>query len=303
MNKESLDCFSPLTQDSFTETATPSLSYYRDIFQRFSKKPGALLMSSILCILILLALLVPVFSSFSSNGMDLSVINASPSWKFIFGTDDLGRDIFTRVFQGMRVAVLVALLAGLIDLILGVAIGALSANIGGKTDEFLMRLCDILNSIPYFLSVTVPIILIGPGLVPILFALSLSGWVNMARAIRGQILEIKEKEFILAAKALGLSKTKILFRHLIPNSVGSIIAALTITLPSAIFAEAFLSFLGLGLQPPTASLGTLISDGLGALRFYPWRLFFPAGILTLAMLSFNIVGDAIRDALDPRMRQ
>ncbi len=264
-------------------------------------KPRTIIGLTLLLSFLSLAILVPIFSSHAYDAIDLTLINLPPTNTFFFGTDDLGRDIFTRVFQGMRISFLVALTAGIVDLTIGITVGCIAAFFGRKTDEIVMRICDILYSIPYLLNVILLMMLFRPSLFTILVAISFSGWVNMARVVRTQILEIKEKEFIQGAIALGLPRMQVLLRHLLPNSIGAIIGALSLTLPYAIFAEAFLSFLGLGLQPPAASLGVLISDGLAALRFYPWRLFFPAGVLSILILSFNLVADSVRDAMDPRL--
>ena len=165
-----------------------------------------------------------------------------------------------------------------------------------------MRFADILYAIPYLLVVILLMVVIGSGISTIILALTMTGWINMARIVRSQVLQIKRQDFVLAAVALGASKRRILLRHLIPNAMGAILVTLTLTIPAAIFAEAFLSFLGLGVQAPIASLGTMANDGLAALRYYPWRLFFPAGLISLTMLSFNVLGDGLRDALDPRLK-
>jgi len=166
-----------------------------------------------------------------------------------------------------------------------------------------MRFADILYSIPYLLVVILLLVIIGPGLASILLALTFTGWIPMARIVRGQIMQLKEFDYVLAAESLGASRTRILARHLLPNAMGSIITTMTFTIPAAIFAEAFLSFLGLGIQAPVASWGTMASDGLSALKYYPWRLFFPAFFISLTMFCCNLLGDSLRDAFDPRLRQ
>lgn len=255
---------------------------------------------SLLFLIICFSLFGPLFCEHNYAEVNLSLINEPPSHKFWFGTDDLGRDIFTRVCWGTKISLIVGFSAAIIDLLIGVTYGTIAALIGGKIDELMMRFGDILYTIPHLLTVILLMLVLGPGLSTIILALALTGWINMARVVRGQMLDLKENDYITAAKALGLPQRLIIFRHLIPNAFGIIIATITLTIPNAIFIEAFLSFLGLGLQPPMASLGVMISDALGAMRFYPWRLFFPAGVLTLTMFSFNLVGDALRDALDVR---
>ena len=192
--------------------------------------------------------------------------------------------------------------AALIDAVIGVIWGATAAYFGNWVDEIMMRICDILHTIPLLLTVILLTVFMGSGLKTILIALAINGWLNMGRITRAQILQIKQSDYVTAAKALGASTSRIIFRHLIPNALGPILATATLTIPAAIFTEAFLSFLGLGLQAPLASWGIMINDGISAMEFYPWRLFFPSALITLTMLSFNLVGNALRDALDPRLR-
>ncbi len=193
--------------------------------------------------------------------------------------------------------------ASLVDLVVGVLFGAIAGMLGGKAEEWMMRIADVLYAIPYLLVVILLMVIIGPGIMTIIIALTITGWINMARIVRSQILQIKQQDYVRAALALGASRRRILLRHLIPNAMGPIIVTLTLTIPTAIFAEAFLSFLGLGVQAPIASWGTMANDGLPALRYYPWRLFFPATFISLTMLSFNLLGDGLRDAFDPRLRR
>lgn len=251
-------------------------------------------------LIILMAMLGPSLSGYSYDQMHLTVKNAPPSLTFWFGTDELGRDLFTRVWHGARISLLIGLIAALIDIAIGFAWGATAALAGGKVDETMMRIADILYAVPYLLIVILLMVFLGPGVFSILAALTVIGWITMARLIRAKIMHLKTQEFVVAASALGASSWHILKVHLIPNSLGTIIATLTLTIPSAIFAEAFLSFLGLGIQAPVASWGTLINDGLSALYYYPWRLFFPSLLTSLTLLAFNCLGEALRDAADFR---
>ncbi|MBI3211823.1 MAG: ABC transporter permease, partial [Simkania negevensis] len=197
----------------------------------------------------------------------------------------------------------IGITAAFIDMLIGVFYGAFAGMIGGKTEEVMMRLTDILYSLPHLLISILLIVIMRPGILTIIIALTFTGWINMARIVRSQILQIKQYDFVLAAHMLGASRSRILVYHLIPNAMGSIITTMTLTIPAAIFSEAFLSFLGLGVQAPIASWGMMASDGLAALRYYPWRLFFPAAFISITMLAFNLLGDGLRDVLDPRLRK
>jgi oligopeptide transport system permease protein len=256
----------------------------------------------LLLLIILMALVGPLLSSHTYYETNLSLKNTPPCREFWFGTDELGRDLFTRSWWGARISLFVGITASLIDLLIGVFYGSLAALLGNKVEEWMMRVVDILSALPSLLIVILIMVVIGSGLTSIILALTLTGWINMARIVRGQILQLKQLDFIHAAEALGASKGRILFKHLLPNASSSIIVTLTLTIPTAIFAEAFLSFLGLGVQAPIASWGTMANDGLPALSYYPWRLFFPASLISLTLLSFNILGDGLRDTLDPKCR-
>lgn len=194
-------------------------------------------------------------------------------------------------------------LSTVIDLIIGVLWGGIAGYKGGRTDEGMMRFADILYGVPYLLLVILLMVVLGQGLSTMIIAMSITGWINMSRIVRGQVLSLKNQEYVLAAKTLGANTSRIMGKHLIPNSMGPILVTMTLTIPSAIFTEAFLSFIGLGLTPPIASWGTMANDGLAAMRYYPWRLFFPAIFICLTIFAFNVVGDGLRDALDPRMRK
>jgi oligopeptide transport system permease protein len=279
------------------------LSYWQDVWRRFKKNHLAIIGMISLFVLIMLAIFAPMLTPYTYYETNLEMKNQSPSLLHWFGTDDLGRDVFTRVWFGARISLFVGITAAFIDLILGVLWGGIAALVGGKTDELMMRMADVFYAIPYLLVIILLMVVMGSGLIPILIAMTVIGWINMARIVRGQILLLKESDFVLAATALGAGFNRILFKHLIPNAMGPIIITITMTIPSAIFTEAFLSFLGLGIQAPIASWGTMASDGLPALKYYPWRLFFPAFFISITMLSFYLVGDGLRDALDPKMRK
>lgn len=281
----------------------PSYGYWRDVRQRFIKHRPAMAGLITIAFLVTMAAIGPCLSGHTYYDQDLSMANRAPSNAYWFGTDALGRDLFTRVWCGARISLCIGLVTSVICLIIGVSYGGISGYLGGRADEIMMRLVEVLLSIPFLLYVILLMVLFEPGLKAIFLALGLVCWLNMARIVRGQVLSLKEREYILAARLLGLSKWRILYRHLIPNTLGPIIVTATLLVPEAIFTEAFLSFLGLGVSSPQASWGVLVSEGMSGLRNYPWQLFFPALLISLTMFAFNFVGDGLRDAMDPRLRQ
>lgn len=299
------DLFIPIQRDALLseQITTPSLSFWEDVWRRLKKNKVAIAGLVTLILLGLFALFAPLISSHPYYETNLVSKNQSSSREYWFGTDDLGRDMFSRTAWGARISLFVGISAAVIDVILGIVWGGIAALAGGRIDNLLMRIADILYAIPYLLVVIMLMVVMGSGLIPILIALTITGWIGMARIVRGQLLQLKEQEYIQAAIALGASNTRILIKHLLPNAMGPIIVTMTITVPIAIFTEAFLSFLGLGVQAPMASWGTMASDGLPAMRYYPWRLFFPAIFISVTMLAFNLVGDGLRDAIDPKLRK
>ena len=277
--------------------------FWQDFRRRLLCSKPALFALGTLSFLFAMAIFGPMISGYAYYDLHLELKNTAPCSQFWFGTDELGRDLFTRACWGARISLFIGIAAAIIDLIIGVFWGSIAAFSGGKSEEAMMRLCDILYAIPYLLVVILLTVIRGSGIGTILIAMTCTGWINMARIVRGQILQIKQLDYILAAQVIGASPRRILLQHLIPNAMGPIIASVTLTVPTAIFTEAFLSFLGLGIQAPAASWGMMVNDGLSAMSYYPWRLFFPSAMITLTMLSFNLIGNALRDALDPRLRQ
>ncbi len=222
---------------------------------------------------------------------------------YLLGTDNLGRDILTRLMYGTRVSLMVAFVAVAVNLVIGVLYGGISGYLGGNVDAVMMRIVDIISTIPLTLYVILIMVILGSGLQSIVIALGTVYWVDMARVVRGQVLGLKEQEFVQAAKTIGSSTKTILLSHLIPNAMGSILVTVTMLIPSAIFMEAFLGYLGIGLQPPLASLGTMCNDATENLRSCPHQLFIPALVICLIMFAFNFVGDGLWDALDPKLKK
>lgn len=281
----------------------PSLSFWKDVSIRFRKNKLAVFGIIIAILLVIMAIIGPYLTGFDYETTDLTNTNQPPSSTHWFGTDDLGRDIFTRTWYGARISLFIGLAAACIDLFIGVLWGSITGFRGGKTDEIMMRIADILWAVPYLLLVILLMVVLEPGLKTMIIAMSITGWINMARIVRGQVLQLKSQEYVLASRTLGASISRIMTKHLIPNTMGPILVTMTLTVPNAIFTEAFLSYLGLGVPAPLASWGTMASEGLPAILYFPWRLFFPATFICLTIFAFNVIGDGLRDALDPRLRK
>jgi len=254
-----------------------------------------LLACILLSLFALFALLAPLFSPYTGVEVHLLDKNKPPSWQFLLGTDELGRDLCTRVALGIRISLFIGLIASLIDLIVGVFFATLSVFFSKRWRSFLLQTMDILYAIPHLLLVILLSTSMGPGYLSLLIALTMTGWIRMARILRSHFLDVKERAFVQASLAMGANKRHILWVHLLPNSQGPLLVTLTLTISSTIFAEAFLSFLGLGIQAPYASLGTMTSEALSALPSYPWRLFVPGGSIILILLAFSMLSDALRD--------
>ncbi|GGD18162.1 diguanylate cyclase [Pontibacillus chungwhensis BH030062] len=290
------------TTDS-EKISRPSISFWKDVWMRFKKNKLAMTGVVLLVILAIMSLVGPHLTPYNYYENDLMSANQPPSGEHWFGTDELGRDVFTRIWNGAQISLFIGIAAALIDLAIGVIWGGLSGYIGGRTDEYMMRFADILWAIPYLLMVILLMVVFEPGLGTMIAAMTITGWINMARIVRGQVLQLKSQEYVMAAQTLGANTSRIMAKHLIPNTMGPILITMTLTVPNAIFTEAFLSYLGLGVPQPLASWGTMASDGVAALQYYPWRLFFPALFISLTIFAFNVIGDGLRDALDPRLRK
>ncbi|PLS16187.1 diguanylate cyclase [Bacillus sp. M6-12] len=300
------DWFVPKTKDREKAEAVvrPSLSYWQDSWRRLMKNKLAMAGLIFLIVLTIMAIIGPLISPHSAGDQSLLNQNKPPSGDHWFGTDELGRDVFTRTWHGARVSLFVGVVAALIDFIVGIIYGGVAGYKGGRADNIMMRFIEVLYGLPYLLVVILLAVVMGPGLSTIIVALSVTGWIGMARIVRGQVLQMKNYEFILASKTFGTKTSRIIRKNLLPNTMGPIIVQLTLTVPSAIFAEAFLSFLGLGIQAPHASWGVMLNDSLSViLSGHWWRLFFPAFFISLTMFAFNVLGDGLQDALDPKLRR
>ncbi|MDQ2085391.1 ABC transporter permease [Herbivorax sp. ANBcel31] len=263
------------------------------------KNKLALCCAVFLTLIILLSIFVPLLSKNSSYAQDLKNTFSPPLSKgHLFGTDEFGRDLFVRVWEGARISLLVGFVAAVVQIIIGSIYGSISGILGGLMDEILMRVVDIIYSIPDLIIVILFTMIMGSSPLAIIFALSLTSWTGVARIVRGQTLMLREMEFVHAAKLLGAGNGDIVFRHILPNCSGSIMVNLMFSIPGAIFAESFLSFLGLGISIPKASLGTLASDGFRFIMYYPWLVMIPIVIIALTMISFNILGDIIKYCLE-----
>lgn len=296
--------FEPLRTDAHdaADARRETITYWKDAWRRYRKNPVAMLAAIILIVIILGAIFAPMFSSYDYAEQNTLVINKAPTAEHWFGTDNLGRDLFTRCWAGARVSLTIALVATLINVVIGVLYGGISGYFGGKVDMIMMRGVEIIYTIPDLLWVIMLMVVLGSGLNTIIIVIAITGWGSMARLVRGQILQLKQSEYVMASRILGGGFWHVIRKHLIPNLMGPIIIDLTFSIPSAIFTEASLSYLGMGVPVPLASWGTLANDGAKMLLLFPYQLFFPALLISLTMFSFNMLGDGLRDALDPKLR-
>lgn len=280
-----------------------SVTYWQDAWRRLKKNKVAMICIMFLSLIIIMCIVYPFVSPYNYQDQLLTKTNDLPSAQHWFGLDDLGRDIFTRIWIGGRVSLLIGGIGTLISLIVGIIYGGVSGYLGGKVDNIMMRFVEILVGIPYMIVVILVSIALEKGLASMIIALCITSWTGLARIVRGQVLNLKESEYVLAAKALGTSSMKIIFKHLLPNMLSVIIVNTTFQIPQFIFAEAFLSFVGLGILPPMTSWGAMASLGQQQMSYYPHELIFPALAISITMLAFNLLGDGLRDAFDPKLRQ
>ena len=275
-------------------------SLWQDAFARLKKNKLALTGLVVLILMVVLALLTPWIAPYSYEEQDLSLGATPPSWEHWMGTDIFGRDQLTRVLYGSRISLMVGFIATSVALCIGVAWGTIAGYVGGRLDAAMMRFVDVLYALPFTIFIILLTVVFGRSMLLLFLAIGAVEWLTMARIVRGQVMAIKHQEFIEAAVAMGMSRGRIMLRHVAPNILGPIIIYTTLTIPSVILLESFLSFLGLGIQPPESSWGSLISYGVETMEEYPWLLIFPAATLSITLFALNFLGDGLRDALDPR---
>ncbi len=284
--------------------ARPQVGYLKDVWRRFRKNKLAIVALIMLIVLAFFVIFGPAISGYSYEDVDPTSRNTSPSAEHWFGTDSLGRDLFARVWQGGRVSLIIGFLGALVSATVGCLYGGISAYFGGKVDTVMMRIVEVIISIPYLIVVILfSITFQSKGLFTLILAMTVTGWCGTARLVRGQMLQLKSQEFVLAAQALGVKPLRIIVRHMIPNTLSVIIVSITFAIPNYIFSEAFLSYIGLGVQSPNTSWGALASSAQTQFQFYPFQLFLPAVMIAITMLAFTMMGDGLRDALDPRLRK
>lgn len=317
MEKISKERFSYVGEDAKEREAItrPSVTFMQDAMRRLVQNKVALFCCLLIIGLTLASIIAPMISPFDYREQHYSHTNAAMmtlcleeggagyGHMHIFGTDTLGRDIFARVWMGGRISLTIAVTSAVIDFFLGCIYGGISGYFGGTTDIIMMRILEIINGIPYLIIVILLMMILTPGMVTIIIAYSLVGWIPMARLVRGQVVTLKEQEFVTAAEALGAKPSRVIAKHLLPNTLSVVIVRVTLSIPAAIFSEAYLSYLGLGVQLPMCSWGSLAQAGIENFRIYPTQLIIPAICISLAMLAFNMFGDGLRDAFDPKLRR
>ena len=285
------------------QIARPSVSYWQDAWRRFRRDKLAMFGLIMLTIIVLFAIFGPMFCPYGYKDPDFANTAKGPSATHWFGTDTLGLDLYVRVLYGARISLSIGIVAALVNMVIGVLYGGIAGYFGGMVDNVMMRIVDILIALPSLLYIILIMMLMGSTVQSILIALCISSWVGTARITRSQVVTLKHQEYALAAKLCGASDFEILIRHLLPNAMGPIIVSVMFLIPSAIFSEAFLSFLGIGISQPMASWGSLANAAIPMMLSYPYLMFFPMAAISLTMFSLNFIGDGLRDALDPKLKK
>lgn len=285
------------------EKAVKGRSLWDDARRRLFRNWAAVTGMAVLGVLVVVALIGPHLVPFSYDQINKNDVWAPPlTAGHLLGADSLGRDLLARLLMGLRVSLAIGLVATLVSLVIGIAWGAVAGYVGGTLDELMMRVVDVLYSLPFIFFVILMMVTFGSNIILIFIAIGAVEWLTMSRIVRGQTLGLKHKEFVEAARAAGLSQGSIIAKHIIPNLLGPVVVYVTLTIPAVILAESFLSFLGLGVQPPMASLGSLIANGAQDMELAPWLLVFPSLVMIITLMSFNFIGDGLRDAIDPQDR-
>ena len=283
--------------------AVQGRSLWEDAWRRLMRNKAAVTGMVTMAVLVLAAIVGPWLSPFTYDQVNKSDVWLPPLANgHLMGSDALGRDLLTRLLIGLRVSLAIGFVATFVSLVIGVAWGAVAGYVGGKLDEVMMRFVDVLYSLPFIFFVILLMVTFGSNIILIFVAIGAVEWLTMSRIVRGQTLTLKHKEFVEAARASGLNRGAIIARHIVPNLLGPVVVYVTLTIPAVILAESFLSFLGLGVQPPMASLGALIAGGASDMELAPWLLIFPSIVMVTTLMSFNFIGDGLRDAIDPKDR-
>lgn len=280
----------------------PSVSYWSDVFRRIKGDKVAIISLCIIGVISLMAIFAPMLSPYEYETTSLLETNLAPCRAHPFGTDSVGRDLWCRVWMGARTSLLIGLFGAIVPQFIGIILGGISGYFGGWVDMLIMRIIDIGVCIPSLVYVTLIMLWLGSGPVAIIFAIAITGWMDSARVVRGRILQFKNREFVLAAQTQGASSLRIIFRHIFPNILGQQVVNISSAIPSAIFLEAYLSFIGLGIKSPMTSWGQLCQVGASYYRLYPYQLFIPGILISLTILAFYLFGNCLRDALDPQLR-
>ncbi len=290
----------PVNTTVTLEAMPKGISLWDDAWLRLKKNKLAMFGLCFLLVMIVLCILAPLITPYGYEEQDLRLGASAPSLAHWLGTDTFGRDMLTRILYGGRVSLMVGFIATAVALVIGVSYGAIAGYAGGRVDALMMRLVDIIYALPFMIFIVLLMVVFGRNLLLLFLAIGAVEWLVMARIVRGQVLNLRQQEFVEAAISLGLAPADIIRKHLIPNALGPIIVYTTLTIPNVMLLEAFLSFLGLGIQPPQSSWGLLISYGVETMEEYPWILIFPGLALTLTLFALNFLGDGLRDALDPK---
>ena len=280
----------------------PSLSFWSDAWRRLRKNKSAFFAMCLVLLYTLLAIFAPMFSQYTQSQMDANARHALFSAAHWLGTDSTGRDLWVRIWMGARVSLSIGLISAILNMCVGAVIGGLCGYYGGKLDMIVMRIVDLLYGIPSLIITILVMMVLGKGIAPLIVAMCVVGWIGTCRFVRGEVYRLKEQEIVMAAKVMGIPDFIIIIRHIIPNIMGMLVTNLCMAIPGAIFQEAFLSYIGLGIVPPDCSWGVICKEGIQFLRYYPHEVLIPAFFVCTTMLALNLLGNGLRDAVDPKLR-